>query len=241
VQGNIWVYFGDKTDKLPDVPRAPRLDDGYFASTFTSFVVPNHFDYNALALLEPSHVPYVHKQWWWSRSGKSIKEKAKTFVPCETGWTMVQHKRPQQSFLLKLLGSEIDTEIGFRLPAYRLEHIVVGGKAVLSGMTILTPVDENSTEFIHITYWTAPLARFIAPLVRPFMDYCVSKFVGQDREMAIKQAKGLRFRPNLILNIKDSGTAGKWYFQLKDEWTEAHEQGRPFINPIKETILRWRT
>ncbi len=241
VQGCIWVYFGDAKDNLPEIPSAPLLDGGTFALTSTTLRLPNHFDYHVVALLDPAHVPYVHKQWWWSRGAHSIKEKVKTYVPCGTGWTMVKHKRPKQSFLLNFLGTDIETEIGFRLPAYRMEHIITGGKAVLSGITTLTPIDENTTEFTHITYWAAPFARLFAPLVRPFINWGVYSFVVQDGGIAILQAKGLRYKPNLIMTIRDSGTPSKWYFALKKEWNDSQDEGRPFVNPIEETILRWRT
>jgi hypothetical protein len=43
------------------------------------------------------------------------------------------------------------------------------------------------------------------------------------------------------MTIKDAGTPGHWYFMLKKEWNDAYEQGRAFVNPIKEKVLRWRT
>src|SRR5262249_14346621 len=53
LQGNVWVYFGDETDKLPEVPRASMLDELIYARTETSFTIPSHFDYHAVALLDP--------------------------------------------------------------------------------------------------------------------------------------------------------------------------------------------
>jgi hypothetical protein len=105
-------------------------------------------------------------------------------------------------------------------------------------MTCLTPIDEHNTELNHTTYWTVP---FVAPFIRPIVDYFVKEFLSQDQTVAIKQQPILKEKPNLIMTIKDAGTPGRWYFLLKKEWIEASEQGRPFVNPIKPSLLRWRS
>lgn len=237
-QGNIWVFFGDKTDNLPEVPYAPGIDGLRTSQTTTTLLLDNHIDYNAVSLIDTAHVPYVHKSWWW-RSKRSMKEKTKTYVPSGTGWTMVKHKPSKHSLAFKLLGDFIETEISFRLPGCRREYLTLGGKTFLAGISCLTPIDENNTELNHTTFWTVPIAR---PLVVPIIQYFVRTFLGQDQTIATMQKVGLEHNPgNLIMTIKDSGTPGRWYFLLKKEWNEASEQGREFINPIKETILRWRT
>ena len=63
-----------------------------------------------------------------------------------------------------------------------------------------------------------------------------------DQALAIMQSETIgQYDPKLIMTIKDAGTPGHWYFLLKKEWNSATAAGRPFKNPIKETILRWRT
>jgi phenylpropionate dioxygenase-like ring-hydroxylating dioxygenase large terminal subunit len=240
-QGCIWIYFGDKTANLADIsayiPRAPGLKENNFSKTITTLRIPTHIDYAVLALIDTSHVPYVHKSWWW-RSSRNMKRKEKKYVPSGNGWTMVRHHPSKHSHIFKLIGDLIETEISFRLPGCRIEHITVGGKTLLSGITTLTAVDELTTELNHTTYWTIP---WIAPFIRPIINYFVHTFLSQDLEIATAQAPILAKRPNLILTIKDSGTPGAWYFKLKQVWMEAHAQNRPFKNPIKESILRWWT
>jgi hypothetical protein len=64
----------------------------------------------------------------------------------------------------------------------------------------------------------------------------------QDQSLSIMQSEIIgKYNPKLIMTIKDAGTPGHWYFLLKKEWNDATANGRAFKNPIKETILRWRT
>lgn len=238
--GSVWVYFGNKTDfaDLPEVPYAPGLEGKSYDKTTTTLYLPHHIDYAVAALIDTAHVPYVHKSWWW-RSAKNVKEKSKTYVPEGSGWTIVKHKPSKHSIVFKLIGSFIETEISFRLPGCRREYISWGKHTILAGITTLTPIDETHTELNHTTYWTAP---FIGPFIKPIVNYFVKTFLTQDAAMAIMQEEILsKNSPRLIMTIKDAGTPGHWYFLLKKEWNEAYDQGRAFINPIKESILRWKT
>lgn len=237
VQGNIWIYFGKQKNNPPDVPTAPGLDGITYDQTTTTLYLPTHIDYAAVALIDTAHVPYVHNSWWW-RSARVLKEKTKKYVPDGTGWTMVRHKPSKHSMIFKLIGDFIETEISFRLPACRREYIVFGGRTILSGITTLTPIDENTTELNHTTYWTI---RGFKPLVEPIVQYFVRVFLGQDATIAKMQAEVLKYKPDLIMTIKDVGTPGNWYFQLKRAWNYASVKGIPFVNPVKEKVLKWRT
>ena len=86
VFGSVWVYFGEKKTDLPEVPYPPGLTDYSYAKTSCKLIVPTHIDYAVAALIDPAHVPFVHKSWWW-RSAKSLKEKQKLYVPEGSGWT----------------------------------------------------------------------------------------------------------------------------------------------------------
>ena len=236
-QGNIWVYVGDKTTDLPEIPTVGGLDNHKCDQTTTTLTLPNHIDYNVLALIDTAHVPYVHNAWWW-RNGKNIKEKAKQYVPDGTGWTMVRHKPSKHSVVFKMFGDIMQTEIGFRLPGCRLEYITFNDRTLLAGISTLTPIDENTTELNHTTYWTV---RGFKLIVEPIVQYFVTTFLSQDKVVAEKQQPALKMKPQLIYTIKDSGTPGRWYLDCKREWNNAAESGQPFNNPIKATILRWRT
>lgn len=238
--GSVWVYFGANNPDpatLPEIPYAPGLDGMSFSKTTTTLQLPHHIDYAVAALIDTAHVPFVHKSWWW-RSAKNLKEKAKTYVPDGTGWTMLKHQPSKHSIVFKLIGGFIETEISFRLPGCRREYISWGNRTLIAGITTLTPIDETHTELNHTTYWTIPGTAWLKPII----DYFVTTFLTQDKDMAVMQHQILsKHSPRIIMTVKDAGTPGHWYFLCKKEWNEAYEQGRAFINPIKEKILRWRT
>lgn len=237
VQDSIFVYFGDKDPSAADVPTAPGLDGYSYGKTTTTLLLPTHIDYAVAALIDTAHVPFVHNSWWW-RSQTNVKEKAKRYVPEGNGWTMVRHSPSKHSIVFKLIGQHLQTEISFRLPGCRREYLTLKDRTIIAGISCLTPVDNTHTELNHTTYWTVP---WITPFVTPFVDYFVSVFLGQDQSIALMQEQCLKHSPELIMTIKDAGTPGNWYFQLKREWNESTAQGRPFKNPIKEKVLRWRT
>lgn len=237
VQDSVWVYFGNNTEDLPAVPTAPGLEGYKYGKTTTTLILPTHIDYAVAALIDTAHVPYVHTSWWW-RSSKKLEEKSKRYVPDDTGWTMVRHTPSKHSIVFKLLGQYMQTEISFRLPGCRREYLTFNDRTILSGISCLTPIDETHTEMNHTTYWAAP---GISPIITPIANAFVAEFLGQDQSIALMQQETLKHNPDLIMTIKDAGTPGNWYFHLKREWNEAAAQNRPFKNPVKEKVLRWRT
>jgi phenylpropionate dioxygenase-like ring-hydroxylating dioxygenase large terminal subunit len=237
-QGSVFVFFGDKKTDLPPPPQAPGLDGMSWNKTTTTLLLTTHIDYAAAALIDPAHVPYVHKSWWW-RSTKTVYLKEKLYKPDGNGWTMVRHRPSKNAPIFKFFGDNFETEIGFRLPGCRIEQIMFGGRTLISGISCLTPIDDTHTELTHTTYWTI-LPGFSA-IVKPIVNYFVHEFLGQDRDIAKMQEVGLKYKTPMVMTIPDAGTPGKWYFQLKKEWAEAHIAGRPFKNPVVESLLRWKT
>jgi phenylpropionate dioxygenase-like ring-hydroxylating dioxygenase large terminal subunit len=184
--------------------------------------------------MDPAHGPFVHQSWWW-RSRRSIHEKEKAFAPSPWGFTMTRHAPSSNSRAYRLLGGAPQTEITFRLPGIRIEHIRAG-KHVLCNLTTVTPIDDSATEVNHAIYWTMPWLGPLRPLLRPF----VRKFLHQDRDIVALQQQGLRHAPPLLL-INDADTQAKWYYRLKQEYARARVEGRDFVNPIKPRVLRWRS
>jgi len=237
VQGNIWVYFGDGANGAPEapppVPEVPEIG-GRAPGLFESMIFPCNIDHAVVGLMDPAHGPFVHRAWWW-RSGASIHEKEKRFAPAEYGFRMVRHEPSRNSLGYKVLGGKPSTEITFRLPGVRIEHIRVG-RHVVCGLTAVTPISEETTEVNHAIYWTQPWLGLLKPVLRLF----ARAFLAQDRDTVAKQQEGLRFDPGLML-IDDADTQAKWYYRLKKEYAEAAAEGRPFQNPVSERVLRWRS
>jgi hypothetical protein len=126
-------------------------------------------------------------------------------------------------------------QITFRLPSVRIEHIRTGRHSVVN-LTAVTPLSAGESEINHAIYWTLPWLKPLKPLLRPY----VRAFLGQDRDIMVKQQQGLRHDPALLL-INDADTQAKWYYRLKNEYVRARAENRPFENPVKERVLRWRS
>jgi phenylpropionate dioxygenase-like ring-hydroxylating dioxygenase large terminal subunit len=231
--GLVWVYFGaDPTDAppppaLPDIgARGPDL--------FESVRLPCAIDQAVVGLMDPAHGPFVHRAWWW-RSARSIHEKSKAFGPSPFGFTMLRHTPSRNSNAYRLLGGQPETEITFSLPSLRLEHIRIGRHAVVN-LTAVTPLGPGESEINNAIYWTLPWLRPLTPLLRPY----VRAFLRQDRDIMVLQQRGLRHDPPLLL-VNDADTQAKWYHRLKKEYALARAEGRPFVNPVKDRVLHWRS
>jgi phenylpropionate dioxygenase-like ring-hydroxylating dioxygenase large terminal subunit len=234
-QGLIWIYLGEDEEAASIAP--PRLD--HVGDSAPRLQVAMDFncplDHAVIGLMDPAHIPYIHRQWWW-RTSKSVHEKQKAFGPTPRGFSMLPHTPSSNSFLYKLLGAKPQTEIRFELPGLRTEYVLVGGRQV-TGFTAVTPVDENQTRITIALYWDHPLLTIIPDFL---LRKALITFAGQDRDAVEAQQKGLSHDPKLML-IHDADVQAMWYFKLKKEWAAARSDGRPFVNPVKSAILRWRS
>ncbi len=233
VQGNIWVYFGDDPAATPEIPLIDGFADA--APRLTETVrLAAAIDHAVVGLMDPAHGPFVHRAWWW-RSRGSIQAKAKAFAPSPWGFTMSRHTPSANSRAYRLLGGAPETEIVFRLPSVRIEHIRAGRHRV-GNLTAITPIDDKTSEINHCIYWTSPWLGLLKPLLRPY----VRAFLHQDRAIMERQSQGLRWDPPLML-IDDADTQAKWYYRLKREYRRARAEARPFDNPLKPRTLEWRS
>jgi phenylpropionate dioxygenase-like ring-hydroxylating dioxygenase large terminal subunit len=233
VQGNIWVFFGTDPAAAPPVPVLEGLADAT-PRLVETVAFAAAIDHAVVGLMDPAHGPFVHRAWWW-RSRRSIHAKAKAFAPAPWGFAMTRHAPSANSRGYRLLGGSPETEIVFRLPAVRIEHIRSGRHAVCN-LTAITPIDNQTSEINHCIYWTAPWLSALKPLLRPY----VRAFLHQDRRIMERQRQGLRWNPPLML-IDDADTQAKWYYRLKREYRRARAESRPFENPIEPRTLRWRS
>jgi phenylpropionate dioxygenase-like ring-hydroxylating dioxygenase large terminal subunit len=234
-QGLVFVWMGQDPRGEPDRPAPTFLGVvGGRPKLVDRMVFDAHIDHAVVGLMDPAHGPYVHQNWWW-RSPASQHEKAKAFEPREAGFAMVRHAPSSNSYAYKLLGGAPRTEISFRLPGLRWEHIEVGARQVLA-LTCLTPVNETRTAIAQIIWSDHPAFS----LLKPFIGSAARKFLRQDAAMVDMQNEGLKYDPGLIW-IDDADAQAKWYQALKREWAASCREGRPFVNPVKPATLRWRS
>ena len=234
-QGMVFVWMAeepraasDPTEPPPQFPGvvggAPKLVDRQeFAA---------HVDHAVVGLMDPAHGPFVHRQWWW-RSRRSMHEKAKRFEAGELGFVMVRHPPSRNSRAYALLGGAPTTEITFRLPSLRWEHIQVGARQVLA-LTCLTPTTETKTRITQIVWSDHPVFALAGLLVR----IGARRFLKQDGDMVDLQNKGLKYDPAMLW-IDDADRQAKWYQALKREWVASRRENRAFVNPVEPATLRW--
>jgi phenylpropionate dioxygenase-like ring-hydroxylating dioxygenase large terminal subunit len=226
----VWIGEGEPDQPPPTFPGvvggAPKLVD--------RMEFDAHIDHAVVGLMDPAHGPYVHQQWWW-RSKASQHEKAKAFEPREAGFAMVRHAPSKNSRAYAILGGEPLTEITFRLPGLRWEHVTVGKRQVLS-LTCLTPVDDRRTRITQIIWSDHPAFWLLKPLIAAG----ARAFLRQDGDMVNLQNQGLKYDPSLLW-IDDADRQAKWYQQLKREWAASRREGRAFANPVQPATLRWRS
>ena len=232
--GLIWVYFAANEREAPKsepprvpVPNAkPRWSE---SQTFSCAI-----DHAVIGLMDPAHAPYVHGRWWWR-----VKPRVKTkhYAPLPTGFVMTRHA-PSKAAYKVLGGANVSTEITFELPSTRFENIrgtIFGRSFDVSGLTTCTPIDAVNTQVTQIFYWPSWLS-----FIKPFFMVLGPTFLGDDRRAVELQKQGLRFNPPLML-IQDSDVPAMWYHRIKKAWAESLATGAPFVNPVKDRTLRWRS
>jgi phenylpropionate dioxygenase-like ring-hydroxylating dioxygenase large terminal subunit len=237
VQGNIWIYMTEGNSAQTEPPEMEIPTIPYFKDKPYQMVevmrFPCFLDHAVVGLMDPAHSPFVHRAWWW-RSGRNFFEEVKQFVPSPYGFTMQRQKLENMGRAYWVIGGVPEVEISFRLPGIRIETITTSDHAICN-LTAGTPISETETEVTFIGYWTVPWITAIAPLLQPL----ARAFLNQDREVVIKQQLGLQYNPTLML-IDDADVQARWYYQLKAEFARAAAEGRSFVNPVRERVLRWR-
>ena len=193
-----------------------------------------HFDQAVVGLMDPAHGPFVHRQWWWRTTG-SEHDKQKRFEPREQGFAMVRHEPSKNSRAYAVLGGQPLTEITFRLPGFRWEHVTVGKRQVLS-LTCLTPINDAHTRVTQIAWSDHPAFLLLKPLIAVW----AKTFLRQDGDMVKLQNGGLKYDHTLIW-IEDADRQAKWYQALKREWIASRREQRPFANPVDAATLKWRS
>ncbi|HEX5284950.1 MAG TPA: Rieske 2Fe-2S domain-containing protein [Bryocella sp.] len=251
--GYAWVYvpapgagrMSADDVSVPPIPELPKFTKR-FRSAHLSADLPCNVDHGIIGLMDPAHGPFVHRAWWW-RSAASIHEKTKRFEPIEdgdnngrnAGFRMSPHAPSSNSAPYRLLGRPVTT-IDFMLPNRRTETIVAENphdKAKpprwFSSLTTVTPITSSTCRIDVVAAWNIGYyVPFVTALVRVFG----SRFVEQDQQTMVEQARGLRSNPGLML-IDDADKPAKWYFALKQRrltGTGAH----PLEGPIE---LHWRS
>lgn len=237
VQGVIWIYMSDEPvedeSTLPEPFQIPGLENETYKIA-TPLVFEIDIDNAVFGLLDPAHTPYVHKGILW-RTPDTLKSKIKNYEPSDLGFTMVRHPPSSNSVIYKFFGGDPTTEISFKLPGIRLEHIRVG-KHHVCNLTLMTPINDHQTQVFNMLYWT----NAVMTLARPFLRRFSAMFLGQDQHIIGLQNEALKYNPKMML-INDADMPQRWYIRLKKAWNYSQNSGEPFKNPVEPATLEWKT
>jgi phenylpropionate dioxygenase-like ring-hydroxylating dioxygenase large terminal subunit len=231
---------------LPPVPEVPTFSPRY-RSAHLQADLPCNVDHGIIGLMDPAHGPFVHRAWWW-RSAASIHEKTKRFEPIPDsewdvahgrmggGFRMSPHAPSSNSAPYRLLGKPVTT-IDFVLPNRRYETIravnAKGRERWFASLTTVTPVTASTCRIDVVAAWDIA---YNVPFITPIAKHFGAKFVAQDQQTMVEQARGLRSNPGLML-IDDADRPAKWYFALKQRRLTGQGE-HPLNGPVE---LHWRS
>jgi phenylpropionate dioxygenase-like ring-hydroxylating dioxygenase large terminal subunit len=238
VNGTVWVYMPDDNHPIQnpenDFPDLLLSPDKRLRHVET-VQIPADIDHAVIGLIDPAHVTFVHQSWFW-RSAKSAKLKQKRFEPVGLGFRMVRHEPSTNAKGYSILKGATSTEISFQLPGHRFEQILVGASDTIVSITLLTPVNETSTELNHLFYSSLNFTKYFWWPLKGLGK----TFIGQDVGIFEKLSKGLENNPKIML-LGDPDTQARWYFELKKRWQLTLENKTQFLNPLKPQTLEWIT
>lgn len=237
VQGNVWVFPGDASDPaaLPAVPAVPGFDDAV-PQVSATMRFPCAADVATMGFIDPAHPAFVHTSRWWKRKpSTSLRAKEKAFEPDALGFRMKRHHLEHGANPYRLLGRDVHVDVTIQLPGLRIEHIR-GERHSACVLAACTPVADAETDVHYCVYWTVG---WMAP-VRPLARWMARDFLRQDYDVAVRlAAAGAPFPPPLF--IGDADAQIRWFLRLKKEYQASRAERRPFVNPLREQTLRWRS
>jgi len=179
------------------------------------------------------------------------------------GFRMSPHAPSSNSAPYKLLGRPVTT-IDFTLPNRRTETIVATHSGTIytpedahsspanrvprssrsderenetlrwfSSLTTVTPITPSTCRIDVVAAWNIG---YYIPFITSLVKFFGARFVGQDQQTMVEQARGLRSNPGLML-IDDADKPAKWYFALKQRRLTGAGP-HPLPGPIE---LHWRS
>jgi phenylpropionate dioxygenase-like ring-hydroxylating dioxygenase large terminal subunit len=237
VQGNIWVFMGDARDpaSLPPIPTVPGFD-GIAPQVSTSMRFPCTADAATSGFFDPAHPPFVHiSRWWKSNPAASLRTKEKAYEPDGLGFRMKRHHLVHGANPYRLLGRNVHIDVTIQLPGIRIEHIQ-GDRHSACVLAASTPITATTTDVHYCLYWTMG---WMAPM-KPIARWMAHDFLRQDYDVAVRlnDAKA-PFPPPMY--IGDADAQIRWFLMLKKEYHASRSEQRPFVNPVREQVLRWRS
>ena len=237
VQGNIWVFMGTQTVPalLPSVPEVPGFD-GVAPQISATMRFACEADVATMGFFDPGHPAFVHtSRWWKHKPATSLRPKEKTFTPDALGFRMQRHHLRHGANPYRLLGRNVHVDVTIQLPGLRIEHIQ-GDRHSACVLAASTPVTATTTDVHYRLYWTMG---WLAPL-KPIAAWMTREFLRQDQDIADKlDASDAPYPPAMF--VGDADAQIRWFVNVKKEYMASRAEQRPFVNPLRKQVLRWRS
>lgn len=228
--GLIWARPVDSDPDLPALPPAPA--DSLHLIAYSEVPARADYDQAVLGLVDPAHVPMVHRSWWW-RSDRR-REKTKFYQPTPFGFTATAADAFASTAVYDLVKEDRRVTIEFRLPSIRLEHVTARGFELIN-LTTITPVRDGEVVLRNLILCSNRRAQAL----RPFLSVAGRVFLRQDVGV-LERLDGRG--PHLPLVFKgDPDKPSAFYFAIKAALARAEREGGAFAHPLEPQTLKWRT
>lgn len=234
--GLVWARQHDDDGAASAVP--PVMEDEVGGARFpmiacSEIELAADYDQAVLGLVDPAHVPMVHDAWWW-RSSPRRRVKTKHYSPSPFGFTATAADSFTSAPAYALAGSKPRVTIEFRLPSTRIERVESGGFRLVN-LTTVTPSGPGRVILRNVIYCTVRPMRWLYPA----LSALGRAFLEQDgRILRRLESHASVTQPLLFVGAPDQPSL--WYFQCKAALARA-AQGAAFVNPVRPTVLQWRT
>ena len=217
------------------MPTVPGFD-GVAPQVRACMRFPCETDVAAMGFFDPAHPAFVHtSRWWKAKPSSSLRAKQKAFEPDALGFRMKRHHLAHGANPYRLLGRNVHVDVTIQLPGLRIEHIQ-GDRHSACVLAACTPITADTTDVHYCVYWTMG---WMAP-VKPFARWMARDFLRQDYDVAAQlSASNAPFPPPLF--VGDADAQIRWFLRVKKEYEASRAEQRPFVNPLREQVLNWRS
>jgi phenylpropionate dioxygenase-like ring-hydroxylating dioxygenase large terminal subunit len=228
--GLVWARPADGDPDLPALPPAP--DPRLALIAYSEVPACADYDQAVLGLVDPAHVPMIHRSWWW-RSDRR-RNKTKAYAPSPFGFTAMAADNFASTAVYDLVRQDRRVTIEFRLPSIRLEQVTARGFELVN-LTTVTPVREGEVVLRNLILCSD---RRLS-LLHPFLSVTGRVFLRQDVGILERLEGRSPHLPLVFAGDPDKPSA--FYFAAKAALSRAAREGVPFVNPVEVQTLRWRT
>jgi phenylpropionate dioxygenase-like ring-hydroxylating dioxygenase large terminal subunit len=228
--GLVWARPIDGDPSLPALPPAPTAC--LYPVAYSEVPARADYDQAVLGLVDPAHVPMIHRSWWWRSDHR--RTKTKVYQPTPFGFTATAADAFASTAVYNLARRDRQVTIEFRLPSIRLERVTARGFELIN-LTTVTPVRDGTVILRNLIHCSDRRAMVLGPA----LSAVGRAFLGQDVAVLERLEGRSPHLPLVFAGDPDRPSAN--YFAVKAALARAQREGRPFNHPLEPETLRWQT